>query len=273
MRLNKLCEIEDWQQPRLRALMCDLEPDLAAAYPGYPAGREHRKSWEYAHLIAGLEQLEALHPQAMVLAVAAGNERPLYALSRRVRWVFAIDVYGTSVFSNHEARKDMLSDPDSFALLPHNRNRLVVQYMDARDLRFEDGTFDVAYCLSSIEHFGGIAGGQKALTEMQRVLKPGGVAVLTTECIVNGAAHLSEEHFELFTPITLRRLLAAARNLTLVEPISFSLSKSTLATRPIPMDKAVHDGTRCQADYPHLLLHHAGRLFTSIALFLRKSPS
>ena len=59
--------------------------------------------------------------------------------------------------------------------------------MDALDLRYEDGSFDAVYSLSSIEHFGGLDGVRRALAEQHRVVKPGGIVAFTTEVIVNDA--------------------------------------------------------------------------------------
>ena len=72
--------------------------------------------------------------------------------------------------------------------------------MDALDLRFEDRTFDAVYSLSSIEHFGGLAGATRALDEMARVLKPSGIVALTTECVINDESGLSRPGLEVFTP-------------------------------------------------------------------------
>lgn len=48
--------------------------------------------------------------------------------------------------------------------------------MDLTDLKFEDNSFDFIYCAHVLEH---IFDDGKAITEMFRVLKPGGIAVLS----------------------------------------------------------------------------------------------
>jgi hypothetical protein len=63
-----------------------LMPDLAQTLPLYPFGYEHRKVWEYAHVLLGLDRIGALRPDAFVLSIGAGHEEPL---TNRVRWVFA----------------------------------------------------------------------------------------------------------------------------------------------------------------------------------------
>src|SRR3954454_12977046 len=67
--LNKLCEIEDWALPGMAETMCRLMPDLAQTLPRYPFGYEHRKVWEYAHVLLGLDRIGALEPDAFVLSI------------------------------------------------------------------------------------------------------------------------------------------------------------------------------------------------------------
>jgi SAM-dependent methyltransferase len=52
---------------------------------------------------------------------------------------------------------------------------LAMVHADACDLPFEDGSFDLAVCIHVLEH---IPDDRQALREMQRVLRPGGRAVL-----------------------------------------------------------------------------------------------
>lgn len=49
--------------------------------------------------------------------------------------------------------------------------------MDAREMRFEDASFDFIYSFHALEH---IAGPERALAEMRRVLKPGGHYLIGT---------------------------------------------------------------------------------------------
>lgn len=270
MILNKLCELDDWDDPVLRETMRLIHPDMVRAFPDFPKGREHRKAWENAQLMAGLRALDAIQPDGMALSVAGGHEVPIYELTNHMRWVFATDIYGTGGFSENESDSRMLRDPDHFALGPYNRNRLVVQWMDARDLRFEPDTFDVVFSLSSIEHFGGVQGAGAGLREMQRVIKPGGILMLATECIVNGRDHLSISGLELFTPESFTELLASVPQLTPVEEIRFTVSPRTLA-RVDSLERVIADGKKGRSTYPHILLELSGRVFTSVAVFLRKT--
>jgi SAM-dependent methyltransferase len=57
-------------------------------------------------------------------------------------------------------------------------NGLELETADGTALGYEDESFDVAYSVSVIEHIPG-AGDSKAMTELARVLRPGGLLVLT----------------------------------------------------------------------------------------------
>ena len=78
----------------------------------------------------------------------------------------------------------MLIDPGKFAPHPFNRRRIGVQVMDGTSITFEDNSFDAALSYSSIEHFGSREAIVKTMKEIERVLKPGGVASITTEIFV-----------------------------------------------------------------------------------------
>ena len=271
MRLNKLCDIEDWQDPDFRATVRRIHPNFVHSMPGYPAGREHRKHWEYAHLLNGLDRLGAIHPEALVLSVAGGFERPAFDLTNRVRWVFLTDLYGDTGFRDNEAVPTVLTKPDSFSELSYNRNRLVVQHMNALDLRFEPETFDVVFCLSSIEHFGGDTAARHALAEMHRVAKPGGVVAITTECLINDDPELDLPGLLFFSQKSLQGLAESVPGLELVEPIDFQIGEETRKSSQSLAQAIADVQNRGVEKFPHIVLECQGRLYTSVALFFRKT--
>lgn len=268
MKYNKVCNLEDWCDQALATTMRRVLPYFLKVYPDYPQGKQHRKHWEYAHVLNGLDRLGATHEQAFVLSVAGGHEEPAFDLTNRVRWVFVTDIYGTGGFKDQESNITMLTNPDAYARCPYNRNRLVVEYMNALDLRFEENTFDGVLCLSSIEHFGGIEGVQKGLAEMRRVLKPGGIAAITTECIINGASDLHLPGLSLFAPKTLLDL-AHSSDMDLVDEPDLTASRETIST-VMPLQRAIQYANENQDVFPMVALELEGRIFTSAALFLRK---
>ena len=267
--LNKLCELEDWHDPRRVAAIRRCLPYLVAMEAEFPSRMEHRKHWEFAQLLCGLAELSAVDPGSLVLSVGAGHEEPVYELTNHVRWVFATDVYGGTQFGSLEGDGRMLVSPDRFARAPYQRNRLVCQWMDGLDLRYEDGTFDVAFSLSSIEHFGGFHAAQKALQQMARVVRPGGVVAIATECILNGTAGHRGRGLALFTPSEIAALAHSCSELELVEPIDFGISPATMS-KVQPLSEALIEARRHLTDYPAIVFEHRRRQYTSVFLFLRK---
>jgi SAM-dependent methyltransferase len=270
MKLNKVCNIEDWQTDGRANVMRRLLPYFLEQSDQFPSHMEHRKHWEYAQILLGLDELGVLDRDATVLSVAAGQEELIFELTNRTRWAFATDIYGTGPFAEREADFAMLRDPDSVARCPYNRRRLVVECMDALDLRFEDETFDAVYSLSSIEHFGGLDGVRAALAEQRRVVKVGGIVAFTTEVIVNRADRYHEGHLLLSTAHDIDSVARKVQGLSLVEPIDFSVSDQTTNT-VIALGDAIADSHRGHTEYPHIVLEHEGRWFTSVAVFLRRT--
>ena len=239
-------------------------PDLVNTHPQYPQGFEHRKVWEYAHVLNTLDTWNALDG-ATICSIGSGHEEPAYYISNRARWIFLTDIYGNGDFQEAVAPSSMLVNPDQFARCPHNRKRMVVQHMSGTDLRFEDGTFDVVYSFSSIEHFGAFEDAVKAMSEVSRVLRPGGIAAITTECIVNDADHLECPGLILFHRSRLLELCYSQPDLKLVGDIDFDLSEATLKL-VTPLEQIMK-----QQVFPEVLIEYAGRVFTSVCLFFTKA--
>ena len=135
-----------------------------------------------------LEDSGLLSEDTRILSTGAGHETVLFWLANRVEKVVATDIYGEGSFSEPEADRTMLSDPTSFSPYPYRESHLEVKHMDATRLEFPEDSFDAVFTLSSIEHFGSWANIRKSAQEMSRVLRPGGVAFVATECFLGRGA-------------------------------------------------------------------------------------
>ena len=254
----QLCELANpakWGNPDWMALLSSLVVQ--------PADRlsMHRKGYEFTQLLFGLTRLGFIRDDVRVLSVGAGHEAVLYWLANRVGYVVATDMYG-GVWQSHGAREGdetVLSDPRQFAPFPYREDRLIFLKMDGTALAFPDDTFEVVYSLSSIEHFGGLEGASKAVDEMARVLKPGGVLALATEYILSGPPH-----HEAFMPEQVRVLLQHPQ-LQLVEPVDERVWDRHEYT---PIDLRVNP-----LQTPHMVVTDNGSVFTSVMAFLRKKDA
>ena len=260
--MNKLCELEDWKSPSLRRYLkaLHLRPDYLT--------RSERKHWEWAMGLRGLERAGCVTPTATGLGIGAGHEPPVYYLARRTRLVIATDLYGQSPFCHEEAHEMMWRCPQWFAPFAYPRERLLVMQMDGADIPYGDASFDFAFSFSAIEHFGALTKIQRSMREVSRVLRPGGVYALATECVV---AHPPGRRprvpgVHLFTPEEIQRVLIDGSGLRLTEPIDFTLSATT-RRHCDDLERIVR--TR-RLRYPHLLVRYRRLAFTSLMLFLHK---
>jgi SAM-dependent methyltransferase len=285
----KLCDVADFTDPQLCAAVGEIE--------GRPPPRAlaERKQWERGMLALALAERGILQEQAAVLAIGAGTEPVLFWLANRVGMVTATDIYGEGKFAGVEAAASMLRNPAAFSPVDYRKDRLLVHHMDARRLEFPTGSFDAVYSLSSIEHFGSPQDIARSAAEMGRVLKPGGTAVVMTECLV----HLNlldqapvEFALRLATlgrkrrAATLRRRVALGEAFTpreidnlIVEPSGLQLvQRLDLTLSPQSWDNVttVHASGRLEAATgrldPHVLLKIHRSVFTSVCLVLHKGP-
>jgi SAM-dependent methyltransferase len=196
---------------------------------------------------------------ARVVSVGAGHEGVLYWLANRVGWVVATDLY-EGVWQQVQGREgdpNVLRNPEAYAPFPYRRDRLTFMRMDGRRLAFRDGTFDLAYSLSSIEHFGGVENAAVTLREMGRVLRPGGIVALATEYVLAGPPH--EETFQ---PSEFMQLIDQP-GLELVEPIDTGVFRRYTF---VPVDLYGDP-----FETPHMLVRFYDTVFTTVMVFLRKT--
>ena len=254
-RDTQLCELANpakWDNPEWMQLLREL-----AVLPDHKLSM-HRKSYEFTQLVYGLSRLGRVRDDATVLSVGAGHESPLYWLANRVRGVVATDLYEGAWQSAQaqEGDPDVLRRPEDYAPFPYRQERLTFLRMNGLQLAFRPDTFDVAYSLSSIEHFGGTAGAATAIDEMARVVKPGGLLVVATEYLLSGPPHE-----EVFVPDEIRRLFERP-GLRLVAPIDEQVY-ARYDYVPINLYGNPHRT-------PHMVVRMDDSVFTTVMVFLEK---
>ncbi|MEZ4873232.1 MAG: class I SAM-dependent methyltransferase [Bdellovibrionales bacterium] len=149
-------------------------------------------------------------------------------------------------------------NPSKYAPFSYPKERLTLQHEDAQNLSFKDNQFDFVFSFSSIEHFGSRETIEKSMREIQRVLKPGGYAVISTELIVNDA-----QHSEYFSRTELSKHMIESHEMQLLDNgnIDFSISEST----------ASHvSNTKHMHPVYDLVYNHDGVIFQPIQLVFKK---
>lgn len=255
-RDEQLCELANpakWDNPEWMALLRSL-----AAIPPDKASM-HRKGYELTQLAFALTRLGYLRDDVDIVSVGAGHEPILYWLANRVRRVVATDLYDGAWQTRGAMEGDarVLEDPAQFAPFEYRRDRLSFMRMDGRRLDFPDTSFDVAYSMSSIEHFGGLAAAREALAEMARVVRPGGLVVLATEFILDGPPYE-----EAFTAEAFSALIEHPR-LELLQPVDTNVYRRY---RVSPVDLVATPWVT-----PHMTVRIGETVFTSVFVVLART--
>jgi hypothetical protein len=147
----------------------------------------HRKVWEYAFMAQALFERGMLGPQKRGLGFAVGQE-PLSALYA----AFGCEILATDLAPDH-ARTKAWSKSGQHANALHSLNQRGIcnpelfaqnvqfRFVDMRYLPDDLGVFDFLWSSCSLEHLGHLKMGENFIYESLKYLRPGGVAVHTTE--------------------------------------------------------------------------------------------
>lgn len=246
--LNRLCDISDW---RNTGEICNVMRTLGEGV------FIHRKQWEYAYCIYGLTQLGVVNPKSRAIAIGAGHERPLYYFANQIAKMIATDLYnGWGI----ESDSRMLITPEIFAPFSYRKENLEVYQMSGTHLNFPENSFDFAFTLSAIEHFGSRENVKAAMSEIYRVLKPGGVVCITTELILN-----TFHHPEYFSFAEFKENILESTDMVLDGgELDLRISHS-IVHNPIDLDVEIDLNIS-----PHIVLKRKNVIWTSIICFLRK---
>ena len=276
-----MCELEDFADPRLEPVIAEVFAHERVRFGvDFPRGREYRKYWEVAMAVLTFDTCGLLDGTSRILGIGAGNEPTVFHLTRHVAEVVATDLYLAEGWEE-SANATMLTDPGSHWPMDWVPERLRVAHMDALALDLPDASVDGVFSSSSIEHFGDRDDVARALDEVFRVLRPGGVLSVATEFRLRGdppgivGALLFDQH-------DVEELFLGSRRWSLLEPFDPTTSPATLATAA--SFAAVNADQQSQIErlgglwthhvtyrrYPHIVLETPDHTFTSFHLALRK---
>lgn len=248
MKFCKVADIVDYQHP-----------DFKSAEALLALEDRNRKTWEYLQVYTGLQQLGLLNGESIALGLGVGTEPLIYAFTNVCQKVVATDLYKSQNWSTAALSTDAVYAANPF---PYQRDRLVVQHMDMTQVEYPDASFDFVWSCCSIEHVNNFQDLHKVFQEIHRVLKPGGIAALTTE--YNPTQQHSYEPNMLFTDQHwLDRWMTGAdpliRGFDLLDSIDCASSPAP-ENAPEPL----------RAPRNAIALYSRDIVITSIAFFLRK---
>jgi SAM-dependent methyltransferase len=244
-----------------------IRPAWDLEHSGVAVGM-HRKIWEWLFIIEALHQLDMLRPGRRGLGFGVGRD-PLAAFFASLGCtIVATDLEeaeaaaaGWTDTGQHASGLAALNtaglcDPEAFA------ERVSFRVVDMNDIPADLRGFDFVWSACAFEHLGSLARGERFVVEAMRCVRPGGVAVHTTEFNVgSNSGTVVAGPTVLFRRRDIERLVRALRRRgNVVEPVDFD-------TGAAPADQHVDvppwSGT-------HLKLEIERFVSTSIALVVKK---
>ncbi len=240
---QKLCDAKDWHDPRINYVIRHVLRQNPFLFS---------RQWQHAHVYSILARRNRLGADRRGISFGAGREPLTYAVANAVDHLLATDLYDPE----STWRTARTADPAAFLLaepsLPVDLARLEVKRMDMRAIDAPEGAFDFAYSICAFEHIGTDPDFVRHLTGVRRILKPGGVYVMTTELRLGPRSHPIETNYA----FSIEHLLSLCQAAGLQpEPIfDGSLSDSGLNWPCTASDALHHDP---------LFLKHAGKICNS----------
>jgi hypothetical protein len=194
--------------------------------------------------------------------------------------VFPTDRYLEQTPWSDVAPAGMMVRPAQYSQYRYSRGAVIPVHSDARVLALPSAFADGVYSAGSIEHFGSLEAVAAAAEEIGRVLKPGGIAVISTEFRLDGPndRRWFDDGCILFTPELLQDYIVKPSGLELIGEASFDTSQETFDNRVVLFEflekaKRVETLTDKRNAYPNLVLYHEGFLFCSVHVALRKAKT
>jgi SAM-dependent methyltransferase len=277
LSLNKVCDLRDFRDSEFLKV-ATWAFGLAETKGGsWPVGREDRKHWEVVMATMAVLRYLPIKRRVRALGVGAGTEATSFILTRLFQEVVATDLYEDEGTWCQDSPGDMLSNPARYAgSVPFDIDRLSVKHMNATALDCEDASCDYVYSSSAIEHFGPEEQIAKSAFEIGRVLRPGGIASLSTEYRIYGGSEWLDKYTYLFTKKAIEQLIIEPSGCERVDSPVWSVSVRTmlsLTSQQRAQEQARRMTNRLQFQwnkYPHVVLYGRGQAWTSLQITMRK---
>lgn len=175
--VSQLCTQDQFEEPIFARLcaMLDIIPN------------PHRKIWEFCYVTSVMQAAGLLRPGIRALGFGVGQEPIPALLARAGVSVLATDapddtvhLQGWTSTGQHAAGLEALDRP---AILPFAELQALVDFrpVDMNAIPEDLRGFDVCWSSCAFEHLGSIALGLRFFERSLETLKPGGIAVHTTE--------------------------------------------------------------------------------------------
>lgn len=160
-----------------------------AIAPDHPGRLLPRKWWEWDYIADCAEKLGLLTPGTTALGLGVGHEPLIFHFANGCGRVIASDLYSADTGWRDALYADVSGVLDA-SPIAYPRERVEILNADMRHTGVAEGSVDLVWSCSSIEHIPTLQDLFAVFAEIDRVLKPGGHAILTTEYCITGNIYL-----------------------------------------------------------------------------------
>lgn len=244
---------------------------------GLEKNRDHRKDWELAFILEVLRERDLLREGVKGLVFAVGQERIPACLAARGCSVLASDLAGEDDRNKDWQQSGQWSGTIDDLTFPDlcspevMRERVSFRPIDMNQIPGDLSGFDFSWSTCSFEHCGSLELGIRFLENQMECLRPGGIAVHTTEFNLSSNTDTISEGDSVIYRLrdieeAILRLQSKGHH---VEPLDVRVGND-------PNDRYIDclQGTPPQYEQKrHMRLLLGNYVSTSIRLIIRKSPA
>lgn len=226
----------------------------------------NRKTWEIGMVLYSFDRFGLLTGDKEFLGIGVAKEQTISILSNHSKRVFATDIYLDQGTWGDWHTKNLLVDARQHMGSGYNHRRVVWQHVDGRELPYEDNSFDGVFSCSSIEHFGNESDIRKAVQEIHRVLKPNGIAALSSEYKISGNGD-NFHNVQLFDKPRFERVWLEGIDWVALDFLDERLDDTAF----VDFERSIKDKKYQKIANPHIKLDNGKFRWTSVHLTLQKS--
>jgi 2-polyprenyl-3-methyl-5-hydroxy-6-metoxy-1,4-benzoquinol methylase len=253
-----------------KQLESEVFQDWAVRF-GERQGRLHRKIWEWCFIAQALYERQLLAPGMSGLGFAVGTE-PLASLfcslgSSICATDLSLEIAKKEGWVDTNQHAVSLDSLNSRNLCPHEQfiETCKFRYVDMNNIPDDLKNFDFLWSSCALEHLGSLQNGENFIYNAMKCLKPGGIAVHTTEynCSSNSET-ISEGSVVLYRRQDIKNIVRKLRK---------SGHKISVDFSPGSLPNDIYIDVPPYKQDPHLKLQLGEYTITSIGLIIKKAES
>lgn len=170
--VSQLCTMSQFSEPNYLRICAEIRQD-----PLF-----HRKQWEYIYILRALEQYGMLQPGRKGVGFGCGKEPLAAVMAQRGAAVICTDIEplekGDAYWGSTNVRDYFYEGICPWEQFEKN---VGFRFVDMNAIPDDLGLYDFAWSSCALEHLGSLKHGMDFVLSANKCLKPGGIAVHTTE--------------------------------------------------------------------------------------------